>query len=128
MNLEKLAGVLGVLVGVAVVGYFGLNALVRIQKEGIWGLLGFETLASVHSFVVKSPDGRTRSQVRERMDGNDAVYVEIERLNDRQKTSKRMSVSDWNEFYERWKNYIEPGTDKVEYYSHQGKEMEEPFK
>ena len=81
---------------------------------------------SVHSFVVKSPDGLTRSQVRETMDGDNAVRVEIERLNDHQKTSERMSVSDWNELYERLKDNIEPGTNKVEYYSHQGKEMEEP--
>jgi len=115
--------------GVAVVGYFGLIALVRLQKEGIWGLLGYETMVTVHSFVVKSPDGLTRSQVRESMDGDDAVRVEIERLNDQQKTSKRMSVSDWNQLYERLKNNIEPpGTNKFEYYSRAGKEMEEPAK
>jgi len=128
MNLEKPARILAILVGVAVVGYFALIMLVRLHKEGIWGLLGYETMVTVHSFVVTSPDGLIRSQVRESMDGQNAVRVEIERLNDHKKTSQRISVSDWNELYERLKNNIEPGTNKFEYYSHQGKEMEEPAK
>jgi hypothetical protein len=128
MTLEKLARILAILVGVAVVGYFALIVLVRLQKEGIWGLLGYETLVTVHSFVVTPPDGLIRSQVRESMDGENAVRVEIERLNDHKKTCQRMSVSDWNELYERLKNNIEPGTNKFEYYGHQGKEMEEPAK
>jgi len=99
MNLEKLARILGILVSVAVVGYFALIALVRLQKEGIRGLLGYETMVTVHSFVVKSPDGLITSQFRESMDGDNAVRVEIERLNDHKKTSQRMSVSDWNELY-----------------------------
>jgi hypothetical protein len=77
MNLEKLARILVILVGVAVVGYFALITLLRLQKEGIWGLLGYEVMVTVHSFVVKSPDGRIRSQFRESMDGDNAVRVEI---------------------------------------------------
>ena len=128
MNLEKLARILVILVGVAVVGYFALITIVRLQKEGIWGLLGYETMVTVHSFVVKSPDGLIESQIREGMDGDNAVRVEIERLSDHKKTSQRMSVSDWNKLYERVKNDIEPGTNKFEYYGRQGKEMEEPAK
>jgi hypothetical protein len=123
--VKDLPRILAIIVGVAVVGYFVLG---KLSKEGILGLLGYETMKSVHTFITKSPDGRIRSQFRESMDGNDAVRVEIERLNAHFKMSNRMSISEWKEFYDSVKDYIEPGTDKVECYSHQGKEMEEPFK
>jgi hypothetical protein len=128
MNLEKLAGILGALVGIAVVGYFALGLVERLQKEGFWGLLGYETMVTVHSFVLISPDEQVKSQVRETMDGDNAVRIEIERLDDHSKTTRRMSVSEWHELYERLKPHIVPGTNKLEYYSHQGKEMEEPAK
>jgi hypothetical protein len=111
--MQRLASILGVIIGISVVGYIVLS---KLQHGGIWGLLGFETMTSMHTFVVNSPDGRTRSQVREHMDGNDAVVVDIERLNDHKKTTQRMSVDDWNKLYARVKNNIEPGTDKVEYF------------
>ena len=125
MTVKKLGRILGVILGIAVVGYFLLGTL---QREGIWSLLGFDTMKSFHTFITKSPDGRIKSQFRESMDGNDAVRVEIERLNDHAKMSNRMSISDWKEFYDIVKNYIDPGTNKVEYYSGRKKEMEEPFK
>jgi hypothetical protein len=84
-SLQRLASILGVIICISVGGYIVLS---KLQHGGIWGLLGFETMTSVHSFVVNSPDGRTRSQVREQMDGNDAVVVDIERLNDHKKTTQ----------------------------------------
>ena len=47
--------------GVALFAYFGLLVLVKVQKEGPWGFLGFETMQTVHSFVVKSPTASSDS-------------------------------------------------------------------
>jgi len=46
---------------VALFAYFGLLVLVKVQKEGPWGFLGFETMQTVHSFVVKSPTASSDS-------------------------------------------------------------------
>jgi hypothetical protein len=70
--MQRLGGILGVVIGVSIAGYILLN---KLQHGGILGLLGYETMTAVHTFVVKSPDGRITSQVREHMDGNDASSV-----------------------------------------------------
>ena len=72
---KRVASVVGVVIAIAVIG------LTVTQKEGIWRVLGFEPMLTVHSFVVRSPDG-TISKVSEYMDGDDTVQVDIERLND----------------------------------------------
>jgi hypothetical protein len=78
----------------------------------------FEPMTTVHRFVVRSPDGLTRSKTTEYMDGDDAVHVEVERLNDHAKISQRMSVDDYKRLWDRVKDHVESGTDKQVFLSH----------
>jgi hypothetical protein len=56
MNPKKLAGIPGTVVGLAGVGYM---ALICAAERWDLGLLGCESMVTVQSIVVKSPDGAT---------------------------------------------------------------------
>jgi len=92
--------------------------ILAMQRDGIWRLSGFTPMTTVHSFVIVSPDEAATSRVTEYMDGDDYVYMDIEHLTpDHQKTSQRLTVKEYREYWDRVKDFVVPGSDKEEFVS-----------